>query len=136
MPNSRFTELLDASPLSDEDKYNLGSIFNVLKDDRKIDIIDHWQDYLRKILLIEHAAEKEKEKQIQLAFEKINYLIDEWYRRDQQQKAEKEKQRQEEESNMIAAAEYNNRRQREKIIELERQQEESRARLLDPLAFI
>ena len=116
MSNSRFTELLDASPLSPEDKYNLGVIFDALRDERKIDIIDHWPLYLEKIVLIQHLAEEEKKRQVKLAFKKISALIDEAYLRDQELRAKRAEERAEQDANMIAAAEYDRRRDRERII--------------------
>lgn len=136
MPNSRFTELLDASPLSSEEKYNLGVIFDVLRDERKLDIIDHWDKYLEQIVRIQDLAEAEKKRLIQETFEKINHLIDEAYLRDQERKQRVEAERQQAESDRLAAVDYDTARAREQLISQEREREETRAKLLDPLSFI
>lgn len=136
MPNSRFTKLLDASPLTPEDKYNLGVIFDVLRDERKVDIIDHWDKYLAQIVRIQDLAEAEKRRQIELTFQKINHLIDEAYFRDQERKQKIEAERQQAESDRVAAVNYDAARAREQLISQEREREETRAKLLDPLSFI
>lgn len=136
MPNSRFTELLDASPLSSEERYNLGVIFDVLRDERKIDIIDHWDKYLEQIVRIQDLAEAEKRRQIELTFQKINHLIDEAYLRDQERKRQEAEKAKQIESDRLAAANYDTTRAREQLIAQEREREESRAKLLDPLSFI
>ena len=46
MDNYKFLSLLESTPITPEDKYNLSTIFNVLSDTRKQDIIDHWDVYL------------------------------------------------------------------------------------------
>ena len=136
MPNTRFTFLLESTPLSSEDKYNLGIIFDALRDERKLDILSNWDRYVEKIILIQHLAEEEKRKQIQETFEKINSLIDEAYLRDQERKKFEAETRAQQDADTIAATDYDNQRNRERIIALEREQEESRAKLLDPLSFI
>ena len=136
MPNTRFTFLLESTPLSSEDKYNLGIIFDALRDERKLDILSNWDKYVTQIIRIQHLAEEEKRKQIQSTFEKINSLIDEAYLRDQERKKHEAEARAQQDADTIAASDYDNQRNRERIIALEREQEESRAKLLDPLSFI
>ena len=136
MPNTRFTFLLESTPLSSEDKYNLGIIFDALRDERKLDILSNWDKYVTQIIRIQHLAEEEKKRQIQATFEKINSLIDEAYLRDQERKKLEAETRAQQDADTIAATDYDNQRNRERIIALEREQEESRAKLLDPLSFI
>jgi hypothetical protein len=40
--NFKFVTLLNASPFSDEERYNIYTIFSVLRDERKLHILDHW----------------------------------------------------------------------------------------------
>jgi hypothetical protein len=136
MPNSRFTELLAASPLSSEERYNLEVIFDVLRDERKIDIIDHWDKYLEQIVRIQDLAEAEKRRLIEETFQKINHLIDEAYLLDQEQKKLQAEKMAQEMLDKQAAISYDTARAREQLIAQEREREESRAKLLDPLSFI
>jgi hypothetical protein len=86
MDNYKFTTLLEATPISEEDRYNLATIFRALSDMRKQDIIDHWDVYLSRILEIHNKGEVEKKVLIASTFQHINTLIDEAYMREQERK--------------------------------------------------
>ncbi len=136
MENFKFTSLLSATPLSEEDKYNLTVIFGALWPARQIDIIDHWEWYLDKILQIHWKAREERNKQIQETFTKINQMIDEAYLREQEKKEQEAQEKSIRDANLIAAIEYD---QKRKIAEIRKKEQEiqiAREKLLDPLAFI
>lgn len=42
MDNFKFSSLLAATPLSIEDKSNLSTIFDAMKPERQLDIIENW----------------------------------------------------------------------------------------------
>lgn len=136
MPNTRFTFLLESTPLSSEDKYNLGIIFDALRDERKLDIINNWNKYVEKIILLQHLADAERNRLIQETFQKINTLIDEAYLRDQSNKTKRKLQEEEARKNQESANIYDHERQRKNIIEEQRSRELERAEQMDPLAFL
>jgi phosphoribosylanthranilate isomerase len=75
MVNYKFTSLLEKTPLTKEDKYNLSVIFVAMKPERQIDIIEYWPNYLDKIVQLHKEAEKKKKTQLQETFSKINQII-------------------------------------------------------------
>lgn len=136
MSNYKFTSLLAATPLSEEDKYNLTVIFTAMKEDRQLDIIENWPKYLDRILLIHGRAENDRKQQIQETFARINQLIDDAYLKEQQKKQNEIKEKQEKDANMIAAMEYDQKRKIAQIRQKEQEIQIAREKLLDPLAFI
>lgn len=136
MENYKFTSLLAATPLSDEDKYNLALIFSRLRPDRQIDIMDHWDQYLDRILLIHTKAEDERKRQIQETFARINAMIDDAYQKEQVRKQQESIEQAKKDADMNAAIEYDQKRKLEAIRKKEQEQELAREKLLDPLSFL
>ena len=136
MENFKFTSLLSITPLSEEDKYNLTVIFGALWPARQIDIIDHWEWYLDKILQIHWKAREERNRQIQETFSKINQMIDEAYLREQEKKEQEAQEKSIRDANLIAAIEYDQKRKIAEIRKKEQEMQIAREKLLDPLAFI
>ena len=101
-----------------------------------MDIIDHWEWYLDKILQIHGKAENERRQQIQETFTKINQMIDDAYIRNQVKKEQEKEQQLEKDANMIAAIEYDQKRKIADIRKKEQETQIAREKLLDPLAFI
>lgn len=75
MLNYKFSSLLESTPLTEEDKYNLSVIFVAMKSERQINIIEYWPSYLERIIELHAKAEKAKEIQLQETFSKINQII-------------------------------------------------------------
>ena len=75
MVNYKFTSLLEKTPLTNEDKYNLSVIFVAMKPERQLDIIEYWPTYLDKIIQLHTEAEAQKKSQLQETFSKINQII-------------------------------------------------------------
>ncbi len=136
MSNYKFSSLLAATPLSEEDKYNLSVIFAAMNPERQLDIIENWTSYLNKILLIHGKAENERKEQIQATFAKINQLIDDAYIKEQIKKQNEAREKSENDANMIAAMEYDQKRAIANIRQKEKEMQIAREKLLDPLAFI
>lgn len=104
-PNFKFWQLLDASWLSDSEKYDIWNIFSCLSDDRKVDIITHWERYLWEILKIRRETQDKRRENIYEALRNINHMIDEAMLR---KKDEDEKKRKEmmEHKDALANADY------------------------------
>ncbi|NRH21013.1 hypothetical protein HOO68_03135 [Candidatus Gracilibacteria bacterium] len=136
MENFKFSSLLAATPLSEEDKYNLTVIFGALGPIRQLDIIDHWGGYLDRILQIHGKAQAERNRQIQETFTKINQMIDDAYLKDQQRKQQEAEEKSKKDTDMIAAMEYDQKRKIANIRQKEQEMQVAREKLLDPLAFI
>ncbi len=136
MDNYKFLSLLAATPLSAEEKHNLGTIFSALTPSRQLHIIDNWWKYLDKILMIQNMAEEERKIQIEETFGRINKLIDEAYIRDQERKAFQKIEKQEKDAQILAAMEYDQRRRLDKIKNIEKMHDAAREKLSDPLSFI
>ena len=136
MDNYKFLSLLAATPLSAEEKHNLGVIFSALTPSRQLDIIDNWWRYLDKILIIQNMAESERKFQIEETFGRINKLIDEAYIRDQEKKAFQKIEKQEKDAQMLASMEYDQRRRLDAMKNMDKSQEIAREKLSDPLSFI
>lgn len=136
MDNFKIISLLDATPLSPEERHNILTIFSSLREDRKMDIIDNWWVYLDRILKIQNKAESERKEYIQSTFERINHMIDEAYLRDQEEKAQAEKQKLQQQQEMISAMDYDQKRRLDMIARMNQEQQEAREKLLDPLQFL
>lgn len=136
MDNYKFTSLLEATPISPEDKYNLSTIFRALGDMRKQDIIDHWDIYLARILEIHNKGESEKKLLIATTFEHINKLIDEAYVREQERKLSKKAEAKQREEDMIASMQYNQEKRLQMIKNLSEKEAKARKTLDDPLSYI
>lgn len=135
--NVRFVALLNSSPFSEEERYNIYTIFEVLKDARKVDILDNWQRYLEKLLTVKIHIDEERKTLVHETFQKIVAEIDDAYLRHEEEKKKiqiETKKRQEE---MLAAMRYDFEQNRKKIIEMQKKEEKEREEIVeDPLAFM
>lgn len=135
--NVRFVALLNSSPFSEEERYNIYTIFEVLKDARKVDILDNWQRYLEKLLTVKIHIDEERKTLVHETFQKIVAEIDDAYLRHEEEKKKIQveiKKRQEE---MLAAMRYDFEQNRKKIIEMQKKEEKEREEIVeDPLAFM
>lgn len=136
MDNYKFTSLLEATPISDEDKYNLATIFRALGDLRKQDIIDHWDIYLARILEIHNKGETEKKMLITTTFQHINKLIDEAYIREQESKEKKKRESKKREADILASMQYEQERRMKLLKHLTEQEQKDRNTLDNPLSYI
>ena len=115
MDNYRFRVLLDSSPLSDSEKYNLNAIFNSLGDNKKIDILDNWNLYLAKIMDIKNVSEEQKKANLKETMSNISKILDDALARQEAEKRAAEKKAAEEEMVKAAAAKFDHDRQFERI---------------------
>ncbi|MBP9812588.1 hypothetical protein KBC86_04345 [Candidatus Gracilibacteria bacterium] len=136
MDNYKFTTLLEATPISEEDRYNLATIFRALSDMRKQDIIDHWDVYLSRILEIHNKGEVEKKVLIASTFQHINTLIDEAYMREQERKKLNQLEAKEREKEMLAMMKYNQDKRLKMIKNLSEKEQKARTILDDPLTYL
>lgn len=136
MDNYKFITLLEATPISNEDKHNLSTIFHALSNERKQDIIDHWDQYLGKILEIHNKGEEEKRALITATFQNINQIIDEAYIRDQERKNQKLLEAKQRENEMLAMMQYNQEKRLRMIKNLNEKESEARNIIEDPLTYL
>ncbi len=136
MDNYKFTSLLEATPISPEDKYNLATIFRALSDMRKQDIMDHWDVYLARILEIHNKGESEKKVLIASTFEHINKLIDDAYIREEERKTIKKMKSKQHEQDLIATMQYEQDKRLQMIKKLTEKEAKARKVLDDPLSYI
>jgi hypothetical protein len=136
MDNYKFTTLLEATPISEEDRYNLATIFRALSDMRKQDIIDHWDVYLSRILEIHNKGEVEKKVLIASTFQHINTLIDEAYMREQERKKLNQLEAKQREKEMLAMMKYNQDKRLKMIKNLSEKEQKARTILDDPLTYL
>jgi len=118
MDNYRFRVLLDSSPLSPDEKYNLNAIFNSLSDIRKIDILDNWNLYLTKIMDIKNLSTLQKNANLQNTLTNINRILDDALARQEAEKKALERKTAEEALAKAGAAKFDRDRQLERIMSL------------------
>lgn len=75
--NFKFNQLLEQSGLSISEKYDIWSIFSALNDDRKIDIINKWPQYLNEILKIRQDSFEKRRENIVIALRNIDSIVNE-----------------------------------------------------------
>lgn len=136
MDNYKFTTLLEATPISEEDRYNLATIFRALSDMRKQDIIDHWDVYLSRILEIHNKGEVEKKVLIASTFQHINTLIDEAYIEESKKKEAQSTRSKAREKEMLAMMKYNQDKRLKWSKTWARKGQKARTILDDPLTYL
>ena len=136
MDNYKFTSLLEATPLSAEDKHNLSTIFHGLSDTRKQDIMDHWDEYAERIKEIHAKGEDEKKLLITNTFQHINKLIDEAYLRENERKSKRAEAEKLRNQDILASMQYEQERRLEMMKKLSEKEAKARATLDDPLSYI
>lgn len=136
MSNYKLLSLLAATPLDEEMRHNIITIFSALDERRQLDILSNWQKYLDKILFVHEKADAERKRTIEETFQSINAMIDEAYIRDQQEKEKKIQENAQKEADIRAAHEYDQRRREAELEKIRTEQDEARKRLADPLAFL
>ncbi len=102
MDNYRLKVLLETSWLSAEVKYNVTNIFNSLTDEKKVEIIDRWENFFfPRILKLQKLSEEEIKQAVIESLKQINNVIDEALLREKNEKEKLEKQRKLEETNNV-----------------------------------
>lgn len=76
MKNFRLRILLERTPLSEQDKHNIGVIFEALSYERQQYILDHWQEYITKIIEARYQIDEENKKILLDAIGKIDTYLD------------------------------------------------------------
>ncbi len=77
MKNFRLRILLERTPLTEEDKYNVGIIFEALSFSRQQSILDNWDTYLGRILTLKKQVDTEYLEEAVSTLKNINTLLDE-----------------------------------------------------------
>ena len=90
MKNVRLRILLEKTPLTEEDKYNIGTIFEALSFSRQQSILDNWEVYVARILELRKEADREYVDEAISTLKNINTLLDEAIIREKEKEAYKE----------------------------------------------
>ncbi|EKE29395.1 MAG: hypothetical protein ACD_2C00181G0003 [uncultured bacterium (gcode 4)] len=75
--NFKFKQLLEESGLSFSEKYDISNIFNVLSDERKIDILNKWPLYLNEIFKIRNESLEKRKENLTHALNNIEKIVNE-----------------------------------------------------------
>lgn len=91
MGNVRFEQLLETSGLPESDRRNFLTIFSVLPDRRKEEVIDAWNtDVLPRILEIKQTCEADKRRILAESLARLHALTDELLARGRDESAARE----------------------------------------------
>ncbi|MDD2566225.1 MAG: hypothetical protein PHZ26_03945 [Candidatus Gracilibacteria bacterium] len=75
--NFKFRQLLEESGLIMAEKYDIGTIFSCLTNERKIEIIDSWPFYLDQLLKIRNESLEKRKTNIMNALNNIDNIVNE-----------------------------------------------------------
>lgn len=95
MKNFRLQILLDKSPLTEEDKYNICIIFEALSFSRQQEILDKWDTYMLGFLKIRKELDEAYLREAHDTIKQANTLLDEALIREQEKEAYKAHKKQE-----------------------------------------
>lgn len=106
MKNFRLQILLEKTPLTEADKYNICIIFDALSFSRQQQILDNWQSYLEKILAERVALDATYLEDATNALKQANTLLDETIIREQEKETYKEYKKQQIRSELESTVAY------------------------------
>lgn len=76
MGNTRLNTLLERSPLSQEDRYNITVIFDALTPERQYKILDHWDHYIIEMVMVRKEIDSANRALLEESIEMIDTLAD------------------------------------------------------------
>lgn len=106
MDNTQLRALLARTPLSEEDIYNVSTIFHVLPEERKIHILNHWEEFATKLITERNKLDEEQEKLTHEALVRANIILDEAILREKKRRKEKHQKYEETRKNLHFAEEF------------------------------
>lgn len=77
MQNTRFQLLLERSPITDEDRYNISRIFSILSPERQVQIISWWDAYIARFIAIRDHLQEAEARRFLSWLRAIDVLLDE-----------------------------------------------------------
>ena len=89
MKNFRLQILLENTPLSEEDKYNICIIFDALSFSRQQQILDHWDNHMNKLLRMRKELDDVYLMEAIDTLKQANSLLDEAILREQEKETYK-----------------------------------------------
>lgn len=95
MKNFRLQILLERAPLTEEDKHNIGIIFDALSFSRQQYILDHWDEHLGKLICMRKELDDVYLQEAVNTLKQANTLLDEAIVREQEKEAYKAHKKQE-----------------------------------------
>ncbi len=120
MANSQLLTLLERTPISDEDRYNVTVIFRALSESRQKHILDHWEIYAARLVAEREKLDQEQEKMLMEALKQVNTLLDEAIIRNEEKESEKKNQTEQIRNELETTVAYNQMQQMKKIREIAR----------------
>ena len=106
MKNFRLRILLEKTPLTEEDKYNIGIIFEALSLSRQQSILDNWEIYLSRIMVLKKKADEVYLEEAVSTLKNINTLLDEAMIREQEKETYKQQKKQETRAELESTVAY------------------------------
>jgi TRAP-type C4-dicarboxylate transport system substrate-binding protein len=120
MKNVRLRILLEKTPLTEEDKYNIGTIFEALSFSRQQSILDNWEVYVARILELRKEADREYVDEAISTLKNINTLLDEAIIREKEKEAYKEHKKREVRAELESTVAYGQMQKLKRIKEVSR----------------
>jgi hypothetical protein len=106
MKNFRLRILLEKTPLTEEDKYNISIIFEALSLSRQQHILDNWERYIDRILGLKRKVDEEYLEEAVSTMQNINTLLDEALIREQEKENYKQIKKQETRAELESTVAY------------------------------
>ena len=120
MKNVRLRILLEKTPLTEEDKYNIGTIFEALSFSRQQSILDNWEVYVARILELRQETDREYVDEAISTLKNINTLLDEAIIREKEKEAYKEHKKREVRAELESTVAYGQMQKLKRIKEVSR----------------
>jgi hypothetical protein len=118
MKNFRLRILLEKTPLTEEDKYNISIIFEALSHSRQQQILDNWEIYLTRIITLRTDVDREYVEEAIGTLRQINTLLDEAMIREQEKNTYKEHKKQQVRAELQSTVAYGQMQQLKRIKEI------------------
>jgi hypothetical protein len=118
MKNFRLRILLEKTPLTEEDKYNISIIFEALSHSRQQQILDNWEIYLTRIITLRTDVDREYVEEAIGTLRQINTLLDEAMIREQEKNTYKEHKKQQVRAELQSTIAYGQMQQLKRIKEI------------------
>lgn len=116
--NTQLLTLLERTPVSAEDRYNITVIFSALSEERQKHILDHWEQYASRIIALREGLDAKQEKELIEALKQANTLLDQAILKEQEQAATKIRKQQQIREELESTVAYSQMRKMQKIREI------------------
>jgi hypothetical protein len=118
MKNFRLQILLERTPLTEADKYNIALIFSALSFSRQQHILDNWGIFAERFITERKRLDEEQRIALIETLKQANTLLDEAILREKEKQQYKEKKKQETRQELESTVAYGQMQQLRKVKEL------------------